>query len=209
MNFYKINSYIEDLYKERETITRKEFINNTKLKDFIPVIDDDSARFLRVIIKILKPKRILEIGTSIGYSTTVMAQMVKEYGGKIVTVEYDEKAAKAAKENFIKAGIDENVELKFGDALEILPSLNEKFDLVFQDVDKKLYPLLLNDCVRLLKKGGILIADDTLFPVIDLDKKWENQIKPIDEFNKLVSSKEELESTLLPIGDGIMVAVKN
>lgn len=95
-----------------------------------------------------------------------------------------------------------------GDAKEIIPSLNGEFDMIFQDVDKRLYPVLFQDCLRLLKKGGILAAEDTLFPVLDLEDKWHNLIEPIKEFNNLVINCKELKSTLLPIGDGVVVALK-
>lgn len=208
MSFEKINSYIEQIYEQKTSLTKQEFINKTQLKDFIPVVDDDVARFLKLIIEITKPKRILEIGTSIGYSTTSMAQTVKEYGGRITTVEYDERVAKQASLNFINAGVEDVIELKIGDAKEIIPNLKEEFDLIFQDVDKRLYPVLFNDCVRILKTGGLLIAEDTLFPVLELDEKWHNLIEPIERFNQLVVNCPELNSTLLPIGDGVIVAVK-
>jgi predicted O-methyltransferase YrrM len=208
MDFDKINLYINRLYDQNAELTRQEFINKTQLKDFIPVVDDDVARFLKLIIKITKPKRILEIGTSIGYSTTSMAQVVKEYEGQITTVECDETVALQAKQNFINANVGEYIDLKLGNAKEILPSLQEKYDLIFQDADKKLYPLLFNDCLRLLKAGGLLIAEDTLFPVIDLEMKWHDLVEPIRQFNELVVTCPELDSTLLPIGDGVIIAVK-
>lgn len=208
MDYDKIYEYIEEVYEQNTKITKKEFIEKTQLKDFIPVVDQDVARFLKLIIKIVKPKKILEIGTSIGYSTTSMAQIVKEYGGKITTVEYDEKAAEQAKINFINTGVDDVIEIKLGDARKIVPKLKEEYDLIFQDVDKRLYPLLFKDCLRLLKTGGMLMADDALFPVMDLDKKWNDQIEPISQFTELVVTCPELDSTLLPIGDGFIVAVK-
>lgn len=137
-----------------------------------------------------------------------MAQILKEYGGKITTIEYDEKVADQAKQNFVNAGVEEYIELKLGDAKKILPGIQEKYDLVFQDVDKRLYSFLFNDCLRILKTGGILIAEDTLFPVLDLDVKWHELIKPIEQFNELVVNCPELDSTLLPIGDGVIFAVK-
>lgn len=203
-----INMYIEKLYEQKGEMNRREFINKTELKEFIPVVDDDVARFLKLIIEITKPKRILEIGTSIGYSAASMAYMVKEYGGRITTIEYDEKVAAQARKNFRSAGVQEVIDLKIGDAREIIPGLEEKYDLIFQDVDKRLYPLLFNDCLRLLNKGGLLLAEDTLFPVLDLEEKWHDLIEPIEEFNGMVVSCPHLDSTLLPIGDGVIIAVK-
>lgn len=208
MDFDKIASYIEDLYKNNSEMDRKTFIEGTELKEFIPVVDNDVARMLKLIIYLIKPKKILEIGTSIGFSASSMARVVKEYGGKIVTIEYDEKVARQAEENFRKQGLDEVIEIKMGDAKTIIPSLDEEFDMIFQDVDKRLYPILFEDCMKLLKHGGILAAEDTLFPVLDLEGKWHNLIEPIKEFNKLVVNDDRLFSTMLPIGDGFVIAIK-
>jgi predicted O-methyltransferase YrrM len=208
MNLVKINKYIEDLYKDNEELNKKKFQAETRLQNFIPVIDDDVARLLKLIIGINRARNILEIGTSIGYSTTSMARIVKEFGGHITTIEFDKVVAKQAKENFTKAGVADIIDVKIGDAKEIVPTLNKKYDLIFQDVDKRLYPVLFDDCIKLLKTGGILIAEDTLFPVIDLAPKWHYLIPSINEFNKLVKNDNRLESTILPIGDGVTIALK-
>lgn len=208
MKIEKLNAYINKLYKDKDLLTKELYIEKTELKDFIPVIDDDVARFINIIINLFQPKKILEIGTSIGYSTTSMALNVKKYGGKIITIEYDKKVAIQAKENFKRANLLDVIQLIIEDASEVIPNLNEEFDLIFLDVDKQLYPKLFDDCVRILKKGGILIAEDTLFPVIDLNPKWHYLIPSIEEFNKLISSCPKLNSTILPIGDGITFAVK-
>ena len=92
---------------------------------------------------------------------------------------------------------------------EILPSLpDSSFDLVFQDADKRLYASLLPECVRVLKPGGVFLADDALFPAMDLEEKWRDLIRPMEEFDRTAASSPELTSTLLPIGDGLFVAVK-
>ena len=83
-----------------------------------------------------------------------------------------------------------------------------EYDLIFQDVDKKLYTQLYEDCIRILKTDGIFVAEDTLFPVIDLDEKWHYLIPSIEEFNRLVVNDPRVESTIIPIGDGVTVLIK-
>ena len=164
--------------------------------------------FLGILLKISGAKNILEIGTSIGYSTISMANVIKNTNGMIKTIEFDEIVAKQAKENFERLGVSDYIEVVIGDAKKVLPSLDEQFDLIFLDVDKRLYEPLLNDCVRLLSENGVLVAEDTLFPVLDLDEKWHYLINPIEKFNQAVIDYENLESTILPIGDGVTIAVK-
>ena len=205
----KYQAYIEDLYNAKGSLRRKDFVNKTGWKDFVPVVDDDAARFLQLVLQIKKPKKILEIGTSIGFSATSMALTAREYGGTITTIEFDKTASEQAKNNFVHSGVDNVVQIMFGNACQIVPSFSDgSFDLIFQDVDIRLYPSLLKDCIRILKPGGVFVADDALFPVMDLDNKWNDQVEPMRRFNRLVAGSLELDSTLLPIGDGMIVAVK-
>jgi len=111
--------------------------------------------------------------------------------------------------HFERAGVARNIEVKIGDAREIVPRIREHFDLIFQDVgDKELYPLLFDDCVCLLRPSGLLLAEDTLFPVVGLDIRGTRSVAPIQEFNEMVADSSFLESTILPIGDGLTIAVK-
>ncbi|CUH97543.1 hypothetical protein P22_3674 [Propionispora sp. 2/2-37] len=209
MDFKKASAYIESLYEKRK-LTQKQYIETTELKDFGPVIDDDVARMLQVLITLVRPRRILEIGTSVGFSTVSMAKAVKSYGGKITTIEFDAKVAKQAIKNFEREKVAGQIEVRIGDAREIIPILTEEYDLIFQDVgDKNLYAALFDDCVRLLKPAGLLVAEDTLFPVTLFPVfKWVKMREALAEFNKKVADCPLLESTLLPIGDGFTVAVK-
>lgn len=211
MEFEKVSAYIEGLYQKRE-LTQKQYTEDTELKDFGPVVDDDVARMLQVLITMVKPRRILEIGTSIGFSTVSMAKVIKPYGGTIVTIEMDVEVAKQAAKNFEREGVKEQIELRIGEARAITSGMNETFDLIFQDVgDKNLYGEMLEDYIRLLKPGGLLVAEDTLFPVFDFGSEYGDltqMCESLDTFNKKIADCPQFESTLLPIGDGLTIAVK-
>jgi len=208
MNLEKATSYINALY-EKKGFSKKRYIEATELQKFGIVVDDDVSRMLYLLTRLTNARRILEIGTSIGYSTVSIANAIKGYDGKILTIECDQHVAQQAMKNFERAGVARNIEVKIGDAHEIVPRIREQFDLIFQDVgDKGLYPLLFDDCVRLLRPGGLLLAEDTLFPVMELDSTWARSVAPIQKFNEMVADTSLLESTILPIGDGLTIAVK-
>jgi len=208
MDYDKVTEYIQSLYKNKEYLLQEKYVKNMEVKNYIPTVDDCTANLLRLLIKLLKPKKILEIGTSVGYSTTSMALEIEEYGGHITTIEFDEKVADQAESNFKAAGVDKSITLLRGDALAIIEKLEGEYDMIFQDVDKKLYSQLLPNCANLLKKGGILLSDDALFPVMDLDPKWTDQIEPIKKYNEEIMKFKGLDSVLLPIEDGIMFSIK-
>jgi predicted O-methyltransferase YrrM len=214
INYEKAISYISTLY-ENDEASKANYIESTELKHFGIVVDSDVSRMMQLLIRLMRPQRILEIGTSIGYSTVSMANIAKEYGGKITTIEYNEQSAKQAIKNFKHAGVAELIEVIIGDATEIIPTLKESFDLIFQDVgDKMLYSVLLNDLVTLLKPGGVLLAEDSLLPCANLinsdfdQAKWDYAVEALDKFNKMIVQCPDLKSTLLPIGDGLTIGIK-
>ena len=210
MELEEASRYINKLYEKRG-INREEYIKSTESTKFGQIIDEDVSRMIQVLFNLTRPQKVLEIGTSIGYSTVSMASIVKEYGGKITTIEYDKQSADQAIKNFKRRGVAENIEVKVGDAQEILPQIeSDNFDIIFQDVgDKRLYPLLFDDCIRVLKSSGLLLAEDTLFPVMDKFKHHhERAVVPINKFNEMVANDMNLESTILSIGDGLTVAIK-
>ncbi len=217
INFEKAAPYIEALYQRDET-ARNDFISASAGRDFGMPVDSDVSRMMQLLIRLARPARVLEIGTSIGYSTVAIARAAQEYGGRITTIEYDPGSARQAVKNFEAAGVAGLIEVKIGDAREIVPGLTGSFDLIFQDVgDKRLYPELLEALVKLLRPGGLLLAEDPLLPFIDLNLaefpaserlEWENSKAALQEFNQRVADCPELQSTLLPIGDGLTVAIK-
>jgi predicted O-methyltransferase YrrM len=208
MNLGEATSYINALYEKRG-FSREGYIRATELQEFGTVVADDVSRMLYVLARLSRARRILEIGTSIGYSTISMANAIKGHNGKILTIENDQQMAQQAMRNFERVGVGQNIEVKIGDACEILPRMQEQFDLIFQDVgDKELYPLLFDDCICLLKTGGLLLAEDTLFPIMELGDEIAHFVAPIQKFNEMVAECSFLESTILPIGDGLTIAVK-
>ena len=111
INLEEAGHYINGLY-EKGGINRKEYIESTELKKFGSVVDEDISRILQILFRLTRPQKVLEIGTSIGYSTVSMATIVKEYGGKITTIEYDENVAEQAIKNFERFKVAENIEVK-------------------------------------------------------------------------------------------------
>ncbi|MDR1952426.1 MAG: O-methyltransferase [Elusimicrobiota bacterium] len=211
MDYKKVNAYIEGLYTKKKQF-QKQYLQDTELEEYGQVIDDDVARMLQVLILSARPQRVLEIGTSVGYSTVMMANAIKQYGGKITTIELDEETARQARINFERQGVDELIEIIVGDARTIVAGMRQKFDFIFQDVgEKSLYVKMIDDYLALLNTGGILAAEDVLFPVFDFnddDSYLKPMQKSLDMFNKKISECSQFESTLLPIGDGLIVAVK-
>jgi predicted O-methyltransferase YrrM len=218
INFEKAVSYIDTLY-ENDEAAKKRYIESTELKKFGTVVDSDVSRMMQLLLRLVRPQRILEIGTSIGYSTVSMVNIAKEYGGKITTIEYDEQTAKQAIKNFQRAGVAEFIDVIIGDATEIIPTLTERFDLIFQDVgDKTLYPGLLDALITLLKPGGVFLAEDSLLPVMDLTasrsedldqrERIKKSFKSLEKFNEMIAHSPYLKSTILPIGDGLTIGVK-
>lgn len=122
--------------------------------------------------------------------------------------EYDANVANVALQNFANNGMENRIHLIQGDTLEVLPDLTGSYDLIFLDVDKRLYEPLLDDCIRLLSDNGVLIAEDTLFPAMDLHEKWHYLIPGIESFNRAVILRDDIMSTILPIGDGLTVIKK-
>ena len=131
----------------------------------------------------------------------------------------DEQSAQQAIKNFRHAGVDECIRVITGDAKKILPTLDERYDLVFQDVgDKTLYPVLFDRLVALLNPGGVFLAEDSLFPVMDADisepaevnrmKRRKRSFESLEEFNRMVARHPFLRSTILPIGDGLTIGIK-
>ena len=203
-------TYIHSLEKPNSEILTE--IEQAAHKDLVPIIRKEMESFLRVILTIKHPKEILELGTAIGYSAILMSECCD---AKITTIENYEKRIPIARENFEKAGKSDQIELLEGDAMEVMKTLpDEKYDFIFMDAGKAQYINYLPEVMRLLIPGGVLITDNVLqdgdliqskFVVRRRDRTIHKRMR---EFLETVKHDERLETSIVPIGDGIVMAVK-
>lgn len=183
------------------------------LADFVPIIRREMQSFLKVLLQIKAPLRILEVGTAVGFSAIFMSTYVPEKC-KIVTIENYEKRISLAKENFRKAGKEEEIQLLEGDAKEILKTLSEPFDFIFMDAAKGQYINFLPDILRLLKTGGILLSDNVLQEgdIIEshfaVERRNRTIYKRMRQYLYALKNHELLETSILPLGDGVALSIK-
>ena len=162
------------------------------------------GQVLIMISKMIRPETILEIGTFTGYSAICLAKGLQE-NGKLITIEIDDELENMAKRYFLKAGIDRQVIQRIGPALEIIPTLNETFDLVFIDAHKPEYSAYYEAVLGKVKSGGYIIADNTLWSgkVIDNPAEDDYQTQGIIQFNSKIKNDNRVEKVILPIRDGM------
>lgn len=166
------------------------------------------GRLLSLISKLVQPERILEIGTYTGYSALCLAEgLTKE--GKLVTLDVNEELHKRVQGYFNASDYSEHIDYRIGDALDLIPALNETWDLVFIDADKKNYLNYYDLVVDRVRSGGLILADNVLWSgkVID-EKAQDKETVLLRQYNERINHDERVENILLPIRDGIMVARK-
>ena len=179
----------------------------------VPIVRTEMQSFLRFLMKMKQPKRILEVGTAIGFSALLMSEYAPS-DCKITTIEKYEKRIPLALENFEKAGKEEAITLLQGDALEILPTLTEEYDFIFMDAAKGQYIHFLPDILRLLKVGGLLVSDNVLqdgdvlesrFAVTRRNRTIHGRMR---DYLYTLKHTEELTTAIIPLGDGVALSVK-
>ena len=177
-----------------------EKIKQKALEEHIPIIMDDTLEVLDKILREVKPQRILEIGTAVGYSAMCFSEYIAPEG-KIDTIERDEERIKQAKINIEKVGVADKINIYEGDAVEILPTLNEKYDVVFIDAAKGKYPFFLKEALRMLKINGIILADNILYKgyvVSDYNKhKQRTAVRNLREYIKEITENPMFETEIL------------
>ncbi len=188
-----------------------EEIRKTAAADHVPVIRRSTQDLLRVILAAKKPETVLEVGTAVGFSAVFICSCS---GASVVTIENNGERIRTARKNFEKAGMSDRIRLIEGDAEQVIPGLKGPFDLIFLDAAKGQYIAYLPDVLRLLAPGGILLADNVLQEgeILDsryaVDRRNRTIHRRIREFIRAVSVHPDLETAVLPLGDGLSVSVK-
>ena len=194
-----------------------EIIKQKALNEHIPIIMDDTLEEIRKIFIKEKPMKILELGTATGYSAICFANiLLKNYEDEscpsvlIDTIELDKLRAKEAIDNIKQMGLEDKINVIIGNAVDILPTLNEKYDAFFIDAAKGKYPIFLKEALRLSKKGSIILADNILYKgyvMSDYNKhKQRTAVRNLREYIKEVTENPNLETQILEIGDGLAIS---
>ena len=189
-------------------------IKKKALYDNIPIVMDDSLEVIKEILKKEKPKSILEIGTATGYSSICFATIVLENCNDesihIDTIEMDENRADEAIKNILQMGLNKKIRVIKGNAVEVLPTLDKKYDMIFIDAAKGKYPIFLKEAIRMSHVGTVIIADNILYKgyvMSDYNKhKQRTAVTHLREYIKLVTEDKKLETKILEVGDGLAIS---
>ncbi|EGP4725256.1 TPA: O-methyltransferase [Enterococcus faecium] len=179
----------------------------------VPVIPHETVVFLKFLLGQLQPERILEIGAAIGFSSSVMATTIGE-NAHITTIDRFDVMIEKAKKNYERLGLTDKVTLLEGQAADILPELSGPYDFIFMDSAKSKYIEFLPECLRLLRKGGVLMVDDIfqggtiLLPDEEIPRGKRAIHRKLNEFLRVVMDHPDLTSTILPLGDGVILMTK-
>lgn len=210
IRYPEIDSFIRKTVKRESGLLKD--MEETAHEAFIPILAPDSAAFLKTLIKLAKPHRILEAGTAIGYSASIMAHAMDNIG-TVDTIEIDEEMAEEAEKNIIALGLERRIRVLRGDALEVMQCLSSTYDLIFLDAPKGQYMEYLNEALRLVKTNGIILSDNILFKGLVAEEgtilhKHRTITMRLKEYLNHLCHHPQLETSIIPIGDGMALSVK-
>ncbi len=207
----RVVTYIHSLESPESEII--ETIEQEALETFVPIIRKETQSFLKVLLLMNKPMKILEVGAAVGFSSILMSEYMPE-GGHITTIENYEKRIPIARENFRRAGKEDQITLLEGDALEIMKTLEGPYDMIFMDAAKAQYIRYLPEAIRILRPEGLLVSDNVLQEGEIVESRFA-----VERRNRTIHSRmreylyelkhdERLQTSILPLGDGIALSYK-
>ncbi len=205
-----VEEYIRATLKESKSDFKE--LENYAEENIVPIVHKEVADLLRVMLKIQKPKKILEIGCAIGYSSSLFADTLEDV--KIITIEKNPDMVLKAKENIKRLGFEDKIEILEGEAVEVLSNINEEFDMIFMDAAKGQYKLFYDLIIDNLKVDGVLISDNILYKgMIAHDdfvvRRKKTIVKRMRDYLNYICSCDYLTTSLLPMGDGVAISYKD
>jgi len=201
-----VEDYLYSLIPPRDELLSE--IEAEAAKRDIPIVGPAVGRILHQLALMTGAKTVFEMGSAIGYSTIWWARAIVK-GGRVFYTDGDRKNAEQARKYFERAGIADRINIAVGDALELLSEQKQEFDIIFNDVDKEDYPRVFRTAIPRLRRGGLFVTDNVLWSGRVAEKNpAEARTKAILEFNRLVYSSPDLFTTILPVRDGLAVALK-
>lgn len=204
----KINQYSE-AHTTPDNAILNALVRDTHLKTLAPRMLSGhlQGRFLSLISHLMQPKRILEIGTFTGYSALCLAEGLAE-GGILYALEANDELEYLIKKYVKESDLEHKIQVLIGNALEIIPTFDEEFDIVFIDAGKRDYPAYYDLVINKVRSGGLIIADNILWSGKVVADKKDLDTRIIDDFNKKIHADDRVENILLPLRDGLMMARK-
>ena len=200
-----------DQHSQKEPVLLAKLSRETHQKVMMPRMLSGhlQGRVLSMLSHMVRPERILEIGTYTGYSALCMAEGLAP-GGKLITLDKNEELEELVRRYIAEAGLEQTIDFKLGDAIELIPQTEGPFDLVFIDADKTNYHNYFQLVLEKVRPGGFIIADNVLWSgkVLETNLKADEDTEAIREFNRLVRADDRVEKVLLPIRDGLMIIRK-
>ena len=204
----EVTSYITSFYRPvNEELGR---LRTEAEEDRVPVILPDTETLILNLLRIMRPRRILEIGTAVGYSASCFAAVCD---AEITTVEVKEETARTAEANINRLGFSDRIEVLCGDGEEIINSLDRQYDFVFIDAAKSHYRRFFDAAVRRCSKGAVIVSDNVLFKArvvsdkYDETGKYKTNIRKMREFVEYINDVDYADTALLPVGDGVAISI--
>lgn len=204
------NEYIRSTLRKSEGLLKE--LEAYAAENHVPVVTPEVARLLVVLGRLVKPARILEVGTAIGYSSILLAGTLVQ-GGRIDTIERQEEMILKARENIKRAGLENTIGIIAGDAEDVLRCLDKQYDMIFLDAAKGQYPEFLPDCIRMLKKGGLLVSDNVLYKGMIANeqlivRRKRTIVNRMRSYLETLCEDPSLDTSILSVGDGVALSYK-
>lgn len=207
INYPYITEYIRNTIAPNDELLQE--LENYAVKHNIPIVQLETAKLISVLCMIKKPKKILEIGTAIGYSSILMAKSINDV--EVITIEQNDNLIEIANNNIRNANLSNTIKILEGSAQDVLKSIDETFDLVFIDAGKGHYMEFLNLCIDKLNDDGIIVSDNILYRGMVandelIDKRDRTIVKRMREYLNYICNSDKLQTSIIPIGDGVAVS---